>query len=330
MVKLLEASGVDKEILEKTRRFLEDDREQRNQQGAVGEYLNLSREGESRVTELLQAQLPELRLWLAESQERHARASTAVEASERRLSAIPEEETIARLRQARDVARRRVEDLEREWTTAEAVHQASKRTLDEREKRLTAEINRQVEHDLARDDLSRILTHSQKVRETLAELRERVLARHVDRIQSLVLEGFRQLLRKSDLVAQLEIDPEDFSLQLYGPRGQRVLAENLSAGERQLLAVSLLWGLARASGRLMPTLIDTPLGRLDSTHRMHLVERYFPFASHQVVLLSTDEEITGSYLETLRPKIGRSYLLDYDSQSGSSTVREGFPENGSR
>jgi DNA sulfur modification protein DndD len=63
---------------------------------------------------------------------------------------------------------------------------------------------------------------------------------------------------------------------------------------------------------------------------MHLIERYFPFASHQVVLLSTDEEITGSYLETLRPKIGKSYLLDYDLASGSSRIREGFPENGSR
>jgi DNA sulfur modification protein DndD len=296
----------------------------------VDEYLNLSREGESRVTELLQAQLPELRQQLAESQERLVRASAAVEASEQRLSAVPEEETIARLRQARDAARSRVEDLKRELALAEALHQTSQRTLDEREKRLTAVINRQVEQDLARDDLSRILTHSQRVRETLGELRGRVLARHVDHIQSLVLEGFRQLLRKSDLVAQLEIDPADFSLRLYGPGGQRVSAQNLSAGERQLLAVSLLWGLARASGRPIPTLIDTPLGRLDSTHRMHLIERYFPFASHQVVLLSTDEEITGSYLETLRPKIGKSYLLDYDLASGSSRIREGFPENGSR
>ena len=38
-------------------------------------------------------------------------------------------------------------------------------------------------------------------------------------------------------------------------------------------------------------MIDTPLGRLDGSHREHLLDRYFPYASHQVVLLSTDTEI---------------------------------------
>jgi DNA sulfur modification protein DndD len=57
-----------------------------------------------------------------------------------------------------------------------------------------------------------------------------------------------------------------------------------------------LRGLAKASGRPLPTIIDTPLGRLDSTRRRHLLERYFPVASHQVILLSTDEEIDAASL----------------------------------
>jgi DNA sulfur modification protein DndD len=103
--------------------------------------------------------------------------------------------------------------------------------------------------------------------------------------------------------------------------------DRLSAGERQLLATSLLWGLARASGRPMPTLIDTPLGRLDSSHRQHLVKRYFPRASHQVLLLSTDEEIVGDYFRVLRPYITRFYHLVHDEKNDSTTVTAGyFPE----
>jgi DNA sulfur modification protein DndD len=102
--------------------------------------------------------------------------------------------------------------------------------------------------------------------------------------------------------------------------------DRLSAGERQLLAVSLLWGLAKASRRPLPAVIDTPLGRLDSSHRRHLVQRYFPHASHQVLLLSTDEEIRGEYFDAIRPCIGHSYLLEFNEIDRTSTVKPGYFE----
>lgn len=120
------------------------------------------------------------------------------------------------------------------------------------------------------------------------------------------------------------IHPESFSVRLYGATGDEVRAEALSAGERQLLGIALLWGLRRASGRPLPTAIDTPLGRLDTGHRQHFVERYLPFASHQTLVFSTDEEIVGGYLESLGPWIGRSYYLSYNDASGSTRVEPGY------
>jgi DNA sulfur modification protein DndD len=110
--------------------------------------------------------------------------------------------------------------------------------------------------------------------------------------------------------------------------GQILSAERLSAGERQLLAIAILWGLAKASGRPLPTAIDTPLGRLDSAHRDNIVKRYFPFASHQVLLFSTDQEIVGDYLSSLMPWIGRSYILDYTPKTHTTQIREGYFEGG--
>ena len=105
-----------------------------------------------------------------------------------------------------------------------------------------------------------------RVRATLDTFRKTVIERQVRGIEQLVLESYRQLLHKASLVTRLAIDPESFALTLYGRDGLALGDERLSAGERQLLAIALLWGLAKASGRPLPTAIDTPLGRLDAGH----------------------------------------------------------------
>ena len=174
------------------------------------------------------------------------------------------------------------------------------------------------------DDRQRILKHSVKVRGTLETFRTLVVKRHTTNMESLMLESFQKLLRKVGLVTGLSISPVTFEATLTGRDGKPLPFDRLSAGERQLLATSMLWGLARASGRPIPTIIDTPLGRLDSAHRGHLIERYFPSASHQVLLLSTDEEIVGEYLDDLRPMITRSYLLDHDEVAGRTSIKEGY------
>ena len=168
------------------------------------------------------------------------------------------------------------------------------------------------------------MRHSERARKTLGDFKSLVVRHHVNRIEQLVLDSLRQLLRKESLVKDLNIDPNNFILELTGVDGKMLPMDRLSAGERQLLAISILWGLARASIRPLPAVIDTPLGRLDAAHRNHLVERYFPFASHQVLLLSTDEEINEKYYELLQPRIGRSYRLEFDDARDSTTVRPGY------
>ena len=80
---------------------------------------------------------------------------------------------------------------------------------------------------------------------------------------------------------RVAISSKDFSVVLFDREDRPLPKDSLSAGEKQIYAIAMLWSLARTSGRPLPVIIDTPLGRLDSDHRRLLVERYFPHASHQ-------------------------------------------------
>ena len=125
---------------------------------------------------------------------------------------------------------------------------------------------------------------------------------------------------------RVTIDSTTFTLSLHDREGKLLPKHRLSAGEKQLLAIALLWGLARVSGRQLPIAIDTPLGRLDSSHRTNLIERYFPAASQQVILLSTDTEVAESEVANLRAQgaITREYTLEHDPSEQRTRVRLGY------
>lgn len=186
------------------------------------------------------------------------------------------------------------------------------------------EIEKHAELDDAIDSDRRILQHSALVRKTLDRFKVESIARRIGQLESLICESFTRLIRKPNFVSSIKIDPNTFNINLLDPKGRVMPMNRLSAGESQLLATAMLWGLARASGRVVPTLIDTPLGRLDSSHRKHLVERYFPHAAHQVILLSTDEEITQCHLDRLRPHVGNTYRLEYDVEKRSTAIVQGY------
>src|SRR5207247_8647693 len=106
------------------------------------------------------------------------------------------------------------------------------------------------------------------------------------RLEENVVYYYRQLCRKTDLSLEITIDPSTFDVDLKAANGAPIARDQLSAGEKQIFAIALLWALARTSGRALPIVIDTPLARLDRDHRRALVEQYFPIVSHQVIVLS--------------------------------------------
>lgn len=188
------------------------------------------------------------------------------------------------------------------------------------------ELAKYGEESIDKSDGEHIIKTASKVQQTLQLFKDKLTLRKLNQLESVVTECFLYLLHKSDLVHRLSIDIKTYAISLYDLKGLPVSKQRLSAGEKQLLAIALLWGLARVSGRKLPVAIDTPLGRLDSSHRHNLVERYFPSASHQVILLSTDTEIGKVEVAQLREQeaIAREYLLHYDGSKHQTIVREGY------
>ncbi|WP_225897114.1 DNA sulfur modification protein DndD [Brevundimonas goettingensis] len=158
----------------------------------------------------------------------------------------------------------------------------------------------------------------------LAEYETRLLDRKLKDLRSEFVECFRLLARKADFVSDVLIDRDTFAMTLLDGSGQVLPRSALSAGEKQIYAIALLWALARTSGRPLPMIIDTPLARLDTEHRARLAERYFPAASHQVILLSTDTEIDGELADGLRPHISHVYRLDYDAERCTTSAQPGY------
>ncbi|MEV7300931.1 DNA sulfur modification protein DndD [Streptomyces clavifer] len=253
-----------------------------------------------------------------------AETSDRLDDADRLLAGVPDQklikdlieernEAIDLLAVAKDELRRGEEQLEE---------------IKGRRTRIGAELERaqqkRVKTLIEIEELERVVTFAGKARDTLEKFGEALLRRHISRLEVAVLQSFKALMRKSGLIHDLRIDTARSSLVLADSEGEPIDPGRLSAGERQLLAISLLWGLAKVAGNKLPSVIDTPLGRLDSRHRQHLVDRYFPNAGRQVLLLSTDEEIDENLLIRLRPSLAHTYTLVHDDTSFTTTVETGY------
>lgn len=120
--------------------------------------------------------------------------------------------------------------------------------------------------------------------------------------------------------AIISCDAKDKELELY----KRIDLNTLSKGERQIFILALYWAIIQISGKHIPFVIDTPYARIDANHREEISSKFFPNISSQVIILSTDEEITQEYYDIIKPYISKEYLLRNDQSENKTTVVNGY------
>ena len=157
----------------------------------------------------------------------------------------------------------------------------------------------------------------------LTEYSKELQGQKISQLGDNILSCFNRLIRKDDYVRNILID-DKYNITLFDPDGHAIPKDLLSAGEKEIFAVSLLWGLTLTSGRQLPFIIDTPLGRLDSEHRGNLVMDFFQHAGDQMIIFSTDTEIDKEYFRVLQPHIARAYHLDYSKKDRVTSISPGY------
>jgi DNA sulfur modification protein DndD len=304
------------------RNFLTDDLTRRQAASAVPRITGLSEPG---IIDFLNTKaLPDTERRIRGLIDRRRSIQGELEQAERLLAAMPDPEPLAQLHTDRDGAAAALVKAQASLVRAEEQLTSLRHERHRADTAYEAMLDRATQASLAAEDEQRLADHIDRVRVTLENLRAEATRRHLARISDLILEATSQLLRKESLITGVAIDAASYTVELTGAGGRRLSPQELSAGERQLLAVALLWGLARAAGQPLPVVIDTPLGRLDGSHRGHLLDRYFPHASHQVILLSTDTEIDEVAYKRLRRHVGRAYLLEFDQAANATAVQRGY------
>ncbi|HDZ9329987.1 TPA: DNA sulfur modification protein DndD [Vibrio cholerae] len=243
---------------------------------------------------------------------------------DKKLDAVPDFETVREQIEAKG----RIEaSIAHSKTILESLMEElaqCKTQINENEARLDATLIQQNAEDFEGKRNQQIAEHLVEMKDIVDAFKAQLIKENIATLEKRIKSKFDSLERKSELIAKVSINSETFNLTLADLDGLPLDTKRLSAGERQLLSVAILWALAEASGKEIPTIIDTPMGRLDGKHRTKLVENYFPEAAGQVILLSTDEEIAGQYYKKLKRSVAKEYHIRYEETAKTSTITEGY------
>ena len=217
-------------------------------------------------------------------------------------------------------------DLEAELENLKGKH----RTVNGEYLQKKVEFSKYVEKTLSAyeksDERKRTLSFTLLAEEVNQKYKIALQKAKVQNLADTMTECYKKLFGKKNLIYKITMDYDTLDYHYLDSSENEIPKTSLSAGEKQLMVISMLWALALCSKKKLPVIIDTPMARLDSIHRRALIEKYFPFASDQTIILSTDSEIYGDYYKLLKKNSSNQFTLVYDEERKCSSIRTGYFE----
>ena len=171
-------------------------------------------------------------------------------------------------------------------------------------------------------DNNKIIT-CEKINNTINEFIEKVIKSKIVELEQTITELYHELANKEDMVKRVKIDKESLTVDLIGYDEETLDKTQISSGEKEIYTLSLLWGLSKISKKQLPVIVDSLLSRLDSTHAENIVEKFFPTAGNQVIILAHDRELGQELENKLSNYISKRYLIRPGITNKITEVSEG-------
>lgn len=223
--------------------------------------------------------------------------------------------------------KKEIVEAEVELQEAEKSHEEEEKILQNLTQQRKALADRTVKVMETREKNQRRVKYIYQSMDIIEKYKIRLQKMKLGQLEQAITDCYHQLANKKNLIEWIEIDRETLEFTYLSKEREVIDKDALSAGEKQLMVIAILWGLAICSKKKLPVIIDTPLSRLDSEHRIALIQRYFPRASDQTIILSTDSEIDAKYYGILKEFVGDEFTLKYDDAVKTTTIEKGyFPE----
>lgn len=185
---------------------------------------------------------------------------------------------------------------------------------------LNSELRMELKKEAKHRSLLKLLAFCDEGIRCAQEIKESIMKNVKDEVEEKACNQFSTLIWKKETYKGIVID-DNYNISVPHVSGREALG-TLSAGERQVCALSFMAALNSVSGFDVPIIIDTPLGRISKEPRRNIAENLPNYLrGTQVTLLVTGEELTPEVEKALSEKIGKTYMINF-WEKGASKMAE--------
>lgn len=192
------------------------------------------------------------------------------------------------------------------------------------------ELNKQLNLMQSRQDKSLPKIKRAKLANTINELISEAISdlypKYVQKLADEMTAIYKKLAHKT-LVHKITID-SDCVVKLLGAKGRDIRSGmDSSAGEDQIFALALIGAIANVSEAKIPIVMDTPLARLDTEHRLSVLKYFSTSSSEQIILLSQPDEVNNTYYKAIADRVCKTYHISFEEIEdgvGVAEVHDGY------